>query len=90
MKQLPVTSSDTENQGLSFLTLVDTCCYEERLCGLVVRVSGYRSRSPGFGSRPYHIIWEVWGLERGPLSPVKTIEELLEWKNSGSGLENQD
>jgi hypothetical protein len=29
-------------------------------------------------------------LERGPLSPVNTIEELLERKNSGSGLENRD
>jgi hypothetical protein len=28
------------------------------------------------------------GLERGPLSPVSTIEELLERKSSGSGLEN--
>jgi hypothetical protein len=24
-----------------------------RLCGLVVRVSGYRSRGPGFDCRPY-------------------------------------
>jgi hypothetical protein len=30
------------------------------------------------------------GLERGPLSLVSTIEELLEGKNSGSGLENRD
>jgi hypothetical protein len=30
------------------------------------------------------------GLERGPLSLVITIEELLERKNSGSGLENRD
>jgi hypothetical protein len=28
------------------------------------------------------------GLERGPLSPLRIIEELLEWKNSGPGLEN--
>jgi hypothetical protein len=28
------------------------------------------------------------GLEWGPLSLVKIIEELLEWKNSGYGLEN--
>jgi hypothetical protein len=28
------------------------------------------------------------GLERGPLSLVRTIEELLERKSSGSGLEN--
>jgi hypothetical protein len=28
------------------------------------------------------------GLERGPLSLVRITEELLEWKSSGSGLEN--
>jgi hypothetical protein len=38
----------------------------------------------------YQIFWEVGGLERGPLSLVKTTEELLEWKSSGSGLENRD
>jgi hypothetical protein len=52
----------------------------DRLCGLVVRVSGYRSRGPGFVSRPYQIFWEVGGLEWGPLSLVRTTEELLEWK----------
>jgi hypothetical protein len=30
------------------------------------------------------------GLERGPFSLVSTIEELLERKSSGSGLENRD
>jgi hypothetical protein len=30
------------------------------------------------------------GPERGPLSLVRIIEELLEWKSSGSGLENRD
>jgi hypothetical protein len=29
------------------------------------------------------------GLERGPLSLVKIIEELLEWKSSGYGQENR-
>jgi hypothetical protein len=52
-----------------------------------VRVPGYRSRSPGFDSRHYQIFWEVVYLERGPLSLVRIIEELLEWKSSGSGLE---
>jgi hypothetical protein len=33
---------------------------------------------------------EVVGLERGPLSFVSTIEELLERKSSGSGLENRE
>jgi hypothetical protein len=42
---------------------------------------------PGFDSRCYQIFWEVAGLERGPLSLVSTIEELLGRKSSGSGLE---
>jgi hypothetical protein len=60
----------------------------DRLCGLVVRVPGYRSGSLGFDSRNYLIIWEVVGLALGPLSLVRTTEELLEKKSSGSGLES--
>jgi hypothetical protein len=45
---------------------------------------------PWFDSRRYHIFWEVVGLERGQLSLVSTIEELLERKRSGSGLEHRD
>jgi hypothetical protein len=59
----------------------------DHLCGLVVRVPCYRSRGPGFDSRYYQIFWQVVGLERGPLGLVSTIEELLERKSSGSGLE---
>jgi hypothetical protein len=43
----------------------------------------------GFGSRLYQIFREVVGLERGPLSLVSTIEELLGRKGSGSGLESR-
>jgi hypothetical protein len=43
----------------------------DHLCGLVVRVSGYRSRGPGFYSQR---------VERGPHSLVRTTEELLEGK----------
>jgi hypothetical protein len=46
----------------------------------VVRVPGYKSRGLGFDSLRYQIFGEVVGLERGPLSPVRIIEELLEWK----------
>jgi hypothetical protein len=42
-----------------------------------------------FDSRRYQIFWEV-GLERGPLCLASTIEELLERKRSGSGLEKRD
>jgi hypothetical protein len=51
----------------------------DRLCGLVVRVPGYRSRAPGFKS------WV--GLEWGPLRLVSATEELLGRKSSGSSLE---
>jgi hypothetical protein len=44
----------------------------------------------GLDSRHYQILWEVVGLERGPLSFVSTIEELLERKSSGSGLESRE
>jgi hypothetical protein len=50
--------------------------------------SGYRSWGPGFDSLRYQIFWEVVGLERGPLSLVRIIEELFEWKSSGSGSRN--
>jgi hypothetical protein len=59
--------------------------YEDRLCGLVVRVPGYSSRDPRFNFRRYQIFWEVLGLERGPLSLMSITEELLEWKRSTFG-----
>jgi hypothetical protein len=37
-------------------------------------------QTSGFDSRPYQIFWEVVGLERGPFSFVRIIEELLERK----------
>jgi hypothetical protein len=62
----------------------------DRLCGLAVRVPGYRSRGPGFDSRRYQVFWEVVGLERGPLNLVSTTEKLLERKSSSPGLENRE
>jgi hypothetical protein len=49
----------------------------DRLCGLVVRVLGYRSGGPG--SIP-GTTKTIVGLERGPLSLVITTEELLDRK----------
>jgi hypothetical protein len=67
-----------------------TCkIFFDRLCGLVVSVPCYRYRGPGFDSRRYQILWEVVGLERGPLSLVRIIEELFQG-NSGSGIENRN
>jgi hypothetical protein len=42
----------------------------------------------GFDSQRYQIFWEVVGLERGSLSLVSTIKELLEIKSSGSVIES--
>jgi hypothetical protein len=42
--------------------------------------SWLRIQRSRFYSRHYQIFWEVVGLERGPLSLVSTIEELLERK----------
>jgi hypothetical protein len=51
----------------------------DRLCGLAVRVLGYRSGGPS--SIPGTTRKEkVVGLERGPLSLVSTTEELLDRK----------
>jgi hypothetical protein len=50
----------------------------DNLCGLVVRVRGYRSGGPG--SIPGTNRKKIVGLERGPLSLVSTTEELLERK----------
>jgi hypothetical protein len=62
----------------------------DRLCGLVVRVPGYRSKGPGSISVAIIFICKVVGLEQGPLSVVSTTEELLERKSSDSGLEIRD
>jgi hypothetical protein len=62
----------------------------DRLCGLVVRVPGYISRGPGSICCSTRFFRELVGLERGLLSLVRTIEELLGRKNSGPGLENRE
>jgi hypothetical protein len=51
----------------------------DSLCGLLVRVLGYRSGGPGSipgTTRKKKVV----GLERGPLSLVSTTEELLDRK----------
>jgi hypothetical protein len=44
-------------------------------------------QSSWFNFRSYHIFWEAVALDRGPLSLVSTIEDLLGTQISGSGLE---
>jgi hypothetical protein len=53
---------------------------KDRLCGLVVRVLGYRFGGPGSIPGTTRIKIKVVGLERGPLSLVSTTEELLDRK----------
>jgi hypothetical protein len=58
------------------------CVYEvsDRLCGLVVRVLGYRSGGPGSIPGTTRETKKVVGLERGSLTLVSTTEELLDRK----------
>jgi hypothetical protein len=57
-----------------------------RLCGLVARAPGYRSRGPRSIPGATRFSEKQWGLERGPLSLVSTIEKLLEWKSKSYSL----
>jgi hypothetical protein len=44
----------------------------------------------GFDSWRYQFFWEAVGLERGPLSIVSTIKQLLGRNSSGCGLESRE
>jgi hypothetical protein len=52
------------------------------------RVPGYRSGGPGFDGRCCQISGEAVGLEWGPLSFIRIIEELFERKCNGYSPEN--
>jgi hypothetical protein len=67
-------------EGLLYYCYYYYCYFQlvDRLCGLVVRVLGYRSGGPG--SIAGTTRKKVVGLERGPLSLVSTTEELLDRK----------
>jgi hypothetical protein len=66
----------------SILVLISVRGESHRLCGLVVRVPGYRSRGPVSISGTTVFSEKVLGLEWGPLIFVSTIEELLGKKTS--------
>jgi hypothetical protein len=78
------------NNRFTFLLTFKTASYydctntsTDRLCGLVVRVLGYKSGGPGLIPDTTRFSEEkktVLGLERGPLSLVSTTEELLDRK----------
>jgi hypothetical protein len=67
------------------------CCVQESRPPLWSsgQSSWLQSQRSGFDFQRYQIFWEVVGLERGPLSLVSKIEELLVRKSSGSGLKNR-
>jgi hypothetical protein len=74
----------TLNSDKTYMKIIYLCGnFGDRLCGLVVRVLGYRSKGPRLDSWRYHIFWVVVGLEWRPLSLMSTTEELL-WGNSCS------
>jgi hypothetical protein len=64
----------------SFVTTVSQL--KDRLCGLVVRVSGYRYRGLGFDPRRYQIFWVV--------VVVGQLRSYLNKKVAAPGLENRD
>jgi hypothetical protein len=80
---------------LYFITSTHTYSYFILNCVLLLsrqplwpsgQSSWLQIRRPAFDSRRYQIFWTVVGLERGPISLVSTIEELVfERKSSGSG-----
>jgi hypothetical protein len=80
--------------------------YFNRFEGKIMLISMLNKQNVGMWGISYVVYWseflatdpEVTGSipgatifsERGPLSLVRITEELLEWKSSGSGLENRD
>jgi hypothetical protein len=71
-------------------TLPSTFYWAERGRGSSGQSSWPQIQRSGLASRRYQICCEVVGLERGPFCLVSTIEELLERKSSGSGLESRE
>jgi hypothetical protein len=69
-------------QLTNFRVFVLKYAYHKKMTASVVGFPGYRSRGPDSILGTTRFFSEVVGLERGPLSLVSTIEELLE-RNSG-------
>jgi hypothetical protein len=83
-RSVGIVRSRTQATEFSFFFLV-----KDRLCGLVVRVLGYRFGDPGSTPGITRTKKKVMGLERGPLSLVSTTEELLDRKEAVR-LENRE
>jgi hypothetical protein len=81
MKTIEIVDSNISSKILIVFKVICFCknIKRDRLCGLVVRVLGYRSGGPGSipgTTRKKKVV----GLERGALSLVSTTEELLDRK----------
>jgi hypothetical protein len=92
-----------QNTTFMYLYIIQTKMFIQLLCTLIFGIykaglplwsggqsSGLQIQRSGFNSRHYQIFCEVVGLKRGPLSLVRTIEDLLGRKNSCSGLESRE
>jgi hypothetical protein len=70
---------EKQEQRIPLINIVNYVKIGDHLCGLVVRVLGYKSGGPGSipgTTRKKKVV----GLERGPLGLVSTTEELLDRK----------
>jgi hypothetical protein len=85
-----VTERERKREGYDFVWNFDNSILSQRPSLWSSRQSSWlQIQRSGFDSRRYQILWEVVGLERGPLSLVSTTEELLERKSSGSAVESR-